>query len=96
MTEGVKKETPWEKFKRENPDKAIRNAKPWDLINPSLRVDDEIAEERFAICKACPELNSVTHTCKLCGCFMKQKTKLANAFCPMDPPKWSQVEITKK
>ncbi len=96
MTEEVKKETPWEKFKKNNPEKFAKNAKPWDLMNSNLRVDDEIAEERFAICLKCPELVPVTHQCKKCGCFMKQKTKLANAFCPLDPPKWTQVEITKK
>ena len=91
MTEQVKKETPWEKFKRNNPD---RDARPWDLLNPHLRVEDEIADERFEICKGCPELIPVTHQCKKCGCMMKQKTKLANASCPLG--KWSQVEITKK
>ncbi len=96
MTEETKKETPWEKFKRENPNEANRNARPWDLMNPNLRVKDEIAEERFAICLECPQLTPVTHQCKSCGCFMKQKTKLANAFCPLNPPKWTAAEIIKK
>jgi len=93
MTEEVKKITPWEKYKAAHPE---RTAKPWDLMNPDLRVDDSIAEERFAICKECPELIPVTHQCKKCGCLMKQKTKLSNASCPLG--KWNrvEVEITKK
>lgn len=86
-----KKETLWDKFKAANPD---RDAKPWDLINPNLRVDEKIAEERFAICLECPELTKKTHQCRKCGCMMKQKTKLANASCPIG--KWDVVEITRK
>lgn len=84
----TKKERPWDKYKAANPD---RTAKPWDLLNKNLRVDDAIAEERFAICKACPELIPVTNQCRKCGCMMSQKTKLSNASCPIG--KWSKVEV---
>jgi hypothetical protein len=93
MTEEAKKLTPWEKYKAAHPEKPAR---PWDLLNKELRLDEKIAEERFAICLECPELIPVTHQCRRCGCFMKQKTKLANASCPLDPPKWTKVELTTK
>ena len=72
-----------------------RAARPWDLINPHIgRVPIEIATERFSICKACPELISVTSQCKKCGCFMAAKTKLPHASCPSG--KWDAIEVAPK
>ena len=47
--------------------------------------EEQTAEARFAICKACPELIKGTQ-CNLCGCMMKAKTKIAGASCPL--AKW--------
>lgn len=70
-----------------------RPARPWDLFNKNIgRVENEIAQERFEICKACPELIQATHQCKECGCMMNLKTKLPNASCPLN--KWGQVKIS--
>lgn len=69
-----------------------RPARPWDLFNKNLgRVETEIAQERMAICKECPSLLP-TGTCSECGCIMSLKTKLPNAFCPLE--KWKQVNPT--
>lgn len=43
-------------------------------------------KERLEICKECPRLFAPTFTCKECGCFMKVKTQLKNAKCPLG--KW--------
>ena len=64
---------PWQKYK-EN----LGETRPW--------VDEEKAKERFSICKGCPELIKLTTQCKKCGCFMKVKTKLEKAECPLG--KW--------
>lgn len=71
-------------------DEDVKQATPFDLFKTKSvgRVTLEVANERLAICKSCPEYRSWTGQCKLCGCFMKEKTKLPNAFCPMNPPKW--------
>jgi hypothetical protein len=70
-----------------------RNARPWDLFNKNLgRVETTIAEERYEICSACPELIKLTGQCKNCGCLMQHKVKLPNAFCPLD--KWQAVSIS--
>jgi hypothetical protein len=45
-----------------------------------------LAQYRFDICKQCPEFRPASHTCRKCGCFMKLKTTLANAKCPLG--KW--------
>ena len=47
---------------------------------------EEVAESRISICNACPELISMTQTCKKCGCFMAIKTKMQAAKCPLG--KW--------
>lgn len=72
----------WQKYK-EN----LGETRPWDLINPETEwASDEVAKERYDICKACPELIKLTKQCKKCGCFMAAKTRLEKATCPIG--KW--------
>lgn len=72
----------WEQYKQN-----LGNTRPWDLVNPNTKwVSGEISAKRFEICKACPEFIQGTARCKKCGCFMKAKTKLENATCPLS--KW--------
>ena len=93
--------TPWQRFKAGFQDAAKeveleviplstdeqKPARPWDLLNKNIgRVEDSVAEERFAICKECPKLIKKLNTCRECGCFMVEKVKLPNAFCPIG--KW--------
>jgi hypothetical protein len=74
--------TPWEKYKQN-----LGQTRPWDIANPNTEwTDDTKANDRFEICKACPELIKLTTQCKKCGCFMKIKTKLEKASCPIG--KW--------
>jgi hypothetical protein len=71
----------WEKYKEKN------GVTPMDLLNPkSERADENVSNERFSICKACPELIKLTSQCKKCGCFMNLKTTLKIAKCPLG--KW--------
>lgn len=72
----------WEEYK-EN----LGDTRPWDMVNPNVeKATDELAEERFKICKGCPELIKLTRQCKKCGCFMFAKTKIKAAACPIG--KW--------
>ena len=72
----------WQEYR-----KNLGETRPWDMINPDVpRVSDQVAEERFSACLACPELISLTKQCKKCGCFMIAKTKLEKASCPLG--KW--------
>ena len=65
----------------------LGETRPWDLVNPNTAwADEEKAEERYSICKSCPELIKLTKQCKKCGCFMAAKTKLEAATCPLG--KW--------
>ena len=58
-----------------------------------------IAEERWEICKSCPELlydetnpdtNKKDGRCPLCGCFMNVKVHYATAECPIG--KWKKYK----
>jgi len=62
------------------------SAKPWDMINGSPRVSAELVKKRLDICHTCPAFRPLTQTCKKCGCFMKMKTQLEKAYCPLG--KW--------
>jgi uncharacterized paraquat-inducible protein A len=64
-----------------------KDVRPWDLINPSQpKSTDEVVKSRLEICKSCEYFRPKTETCRKCGCFMKLKTTLENAKCPID--KW--------
>lgn len=72
----------WQAYKER-----LGDTRPWDLVNPKTEwADDSIANNRYEICKACPELIKITKQCKQCGCFMAAKTKLEHAVCPIG--KW--------
>ena len=74
--------TAWEEYK-----KKLGTTRPWDIVNPNAQhAPAEEASRRLEICEACPSLLRFTHQCKECGCFMKLKTKLSNAECPLG--KW--------
>jgi hypothetical protein len=72
------------------------SVKPWDLLNPNSQyATPDLAKSRYEICKACPEFINATKQCKKCGCFMKFKTKLQFAECPIH--KWGGEEpVTEK
>ena len=74
-----------EKFKGKE---IVKNKKttPLDMINGSPRVSAELVKERLDICHTCPAFRPLTQTCKKCGCFMKMKTQLEKAYCPLG--KW--------
>jgi hypothetical protein len=60
---------------------------PMDMVNPDTEwVDEILSNERYSICKACPELIKLTKQCKKCGCFMTVKSKMKLASCPLG--KW--------
>lgn len=62
-----------------------KDVRPWDLINGEKSPED-LAEYRLNVCTACEWFRKNTQTCKKCGCFMKLKTTLSKAKCPIG--KW--------
>ena len=81
--------TPWQRYK-----KNLGETRPWDLLKGDNKTTDEIAAERYEICKACPELIKLSKQCKKCGCFMNLKVKLAFAECPIG--KWAPTTVLEQ
>ena len=52
--------------------------------------DQEILDYRWNLCKGCEFLKD-DDRCSSCGCYMKIKHRIANARCPLNPPKWESV-----
>ena len=50
--------------------------------------DQDIIDRRWAECQNCEHLIKATNQCKKCGCFMKLKTRVATASCPVG--KWDK------
>ena len=72
----------WEEYK-----KKIGDTRPWDVFSPNVKwSEEETAKQRLDICWDCDRLIKVTTQCKECGCFMKLKTRLEHAKCPLN--KW--------
>jgi hypothetical protein len=76
------KSSNWQKWKDN-----LGDTRPWHMVMPGTKkVSTALAAERMSICNSCPELIKLTTTCKKCGCFMKLKTRLDGANCPLG--KW--------
>lgn len=59
--------------------------RPWDLLDPEEpRVEKQVRDDRFAICKACDRFH--VGVCSECLCVMRWKTTLSRASCPIG--KW--------
>lgn len=56
------------------------------ILNPLKEDEAALVKERLAICKGCPELRKPLDQCAACGCFVKAKTMLKAASCPLG--KW--------
>ena len=68
--------------------------RPWDLFNKNMnRAPSAVQQERLSICETCPFYRKKIGQCKICGCIMPQKVKLADAFCPVH--KWEQYAISE-
>ena len=77
----------WEKFKQDAQGYAediAKSAKPWDFFNLNTEyASKEESARRLDICRTCPFVIKATLQCKKCKCFMKAKTTLAHATCPV-------------
>lgn len=70
----------WEEYKAKN------NVTPIDLLNKNNYIEKVESDKRMQTCLSCEHLIKLTHQCEKCGCFMKLKTKLKDATCPIG--KW--------
>jgi hypothetical protein len=56
------------------------------VIDSIELVDAETSSHRMQVCLECPFLSKTLGQCEKCGCFMRAKTKLKTASCPLK--KW--------
>lgn len=74
--------TPYEEFK-----KKLGNTRPWIDIRPMVKtVSDEASSVRLEICEQCPRYIGLTKQCKEDGAFVRVKTTMQDARCPLG--KW--------
>ena len=59
---------------------------PWSVLRESNRIGWKEREQRLNICRECDKLIKATFQCSECGCFMKIKTRIKDAECPIG--KW--------
>jgi hypothetical protein len=68
----------------------MTEVRPWDLFKKTTQyVSEEIQAERYSICKQCQFFIKATKQCSKCGCFMKLKTTITSASCPIQ--KWNAI-----
>jgi hypothetical protein len=55
-------------------------------------VSSDVQKTRMALCHECEHFDSLLARCKICGCFLEAKTRLAGFHCALDQigetPKW--------
>ncbi len=82
------------KYKAEDEVQEVTKKQNFDLRGMKDRVknvmlhDQDIIDKRWAECEKCEFLIKPTNNCKKCGCFMKVKTRVATARCPIG--KWEK------
>ena len=58
------------------------------ILDGLVNVSEEEQQRRMSICMECPLFNKEQQTCRLCGCYMKTKSKWRSGKCPDEPPRW--------
>lgn len=54
-------------------------------LTGELKLADRVTTtDRRKICANCELRNATTNTCTICGCYLRWKTRLAEASCPME------------
>jgi len=65
--------------------------RPWHLLDKERFVKDKtLPEKRLEICNSCEFFIHKTSQCKKCGCFMRLKSELSAAECPIG--KWGKEQ----
>jgi hypothetical protein len=50
---------------KENEIRVSDKVRPWDMVNGSPRVPEEVINQRLAICHECPAFRPLTQICNL-------------------------------
>ena len=74
------------KAKKQEEDTKLEEQLERNSAVSAFAVSKDQRNARLDICKSCEHFLKLTASCKECGCFMKAKTWLSSAKCPVD--KW--------
>lgn len=55
------------------------------------RATPEERDARLAICRECDRYDAEQVRCRVCGCYLNEKTWLASESCPLPHPKWGPI-----
>lgn len=61
-----------------------------DYVRSLAQKRKEVSEKRLEVCNECPFYHKEIDRCMKCSCFMKYKTLIPGADCPMG--KWGNYE----
>ena len=62
-------------------------------LDADLKVDDEVYEERLALCKQCEKLYQ--GMCRICGCYVELRAAMKIRACPDVPARWERCAETE-
>ena len=81
--------TNWSTYLEEKKEREEKLAKVsiFDILDKNKYSNNKIEiDKRISICEGCEHFIKITKQCSKCGCFMKLKTRLTDASCPIG--KW--------
>ena len=81
--------TNWSTYLEEKKEREEKLAKVsiFDILDKSKYSNNKMEiDKRISICEGCEHFIKITKKCSKCGCFMKLKTRLTDASCPIG--KW--------
>lgn len=71
---------------------SVTTANSTSSLIAKVFVSSEVQKTRMALCRECEHFDSLLARCKICGCFLEAKTRLAGFHCALDQigetPKW--------
>jgi hypothetical protein len=75
-----------------NTSPSITSASTTSSLISKVFVTKEVQQVRMSLCRDCEHFDSLLARCKICGCFLEAKTRLAGFHCALDQigetPKW--------
>lgn len=66
----------------------FRIVEEMEAVKYPFTSNEEIEEERYAICLACEQYQEATEDCEACQCYVPTKVRQCYEYCPLD--KWGR------
>lgn len=77
-------------LREEDEEEYFQNLKQYIAnLDDTVRVEQEVYEERLRICSSCENL--LRGMCRLCGCYVELRAALRVRKCPGIPCRWERI-----